>query len=132
MAWHHLLLDLYGCDLGALNDEVILEKVFRDLSRLMNLRIIAGPMIVRYVGEVGSPSGEGLSGFIIVAESHVSIHTDVRTGYASIDVYSCKEFDVERVEDYLSEVFKPARTERRLILRGAPARRADAAAIERA
>ncbi len=101
-----------------MDDERLLRDVFDELSRLMDLRIIAGPVIVRYVGEEGSPSGEGLSGFMIVAESHVSIHTDIRTGYASVDVYSCKEFDRERVERYLVEVFKPEKVERRFLLRG--------------
>ena len=112
------MLDLYGCSGDSLDDERLLRDVFDELSRLMDLRIIAGPVIVRYVGEEGSPSGEGLSGFMIVAESHVSIHTDIRTGYASVDVYSCKEFDRERVERYLVEVFKPEKVERRFLLRG--------------
>jgi len=118
MAWYHLMLDLYGCPEDSLDDERLLRDVFDELSRLMDLRIIAGPVMVRYVGEEGSPSGEGLSGFMIVAESHVSIHTDIRTGYASVDVYSCKEFDRERVEKYLIEVFKPEKVERKFLLRG--------------
>ncbi|MCD6421376.1 MAG: S-adenosylmethionine decarboxylase [Thaumarchaeota archaeon] len=118
MTWYHLMLDLYGCSKDSLDDERLLRDVFDELSRLMDLRIIAGPVIVRYVGEEGSPSGEGLSGFMIVAESHVSIHTDIRTGYASVDVYSCKEFDRERVERYLVGVFKPERVERSFLLRG--------------
>ena len=96
-----------------------MKEIFSKLSKLMGLQIIAGPVIVRYVGEEGSPSGEGLSGFMIVAESHVSIHTDIRTSYASIDVYSCKEFDQEAVISYLLEVFKPRKIEKKFIPRGA-------------
>ena len=118
MAWCHLLIDLYGCDVKSLDDRRLLEKALRDLSDIMGLRIIVGPILVHYVGEEGSLSGEGYSGFVIVAESHVSIHTDIRTGYASIDVYSCKEFDVQRIEEYLSAAFKPTRIEKQLVLRG--------------
>ena len=118
MAWYHLLLDLHGCDVNNLSDKALLEKVFNDLSRLMEMHIIAGPVIVRYVGKEDSPSGEGLSGFMIVAESHVSIHTDIRTRYASIDVYSCKEFDIELIENYLVEVFKPEKVEKKFVVRG--------------
>ena len=57
--------------------------------------------------------------FMVVAESHVSIHTDIRTSYASIDVYSCKKFDQDSVINYLLEVFKPEKMEKKLILRGA-------------
>ncbi|MCD6341851.1 MAG: S-adenosylmethionine decarboxylase [Thaumarchaeota archaeon] len=118
MAWYHLLLDLYGCDVRNLNDESLLQEAFRDLSKILDMHVIAGPLIVRYVGKKDSPSGEGLSGFMIVAESHVSIHTDIRTGYASIDVYSCKEFDADQVEEYLRGIFKPKKLEKRFILRG--------------
>ena len=130
MTWYHLLLDFYGCDLGALNREEVLKKAFEELSRLMDLQIIAGPIIVRYVGKEGSPSGEGLSGFMIVAESHVSIHTDIRTGYASIDVYSCKKFDSQLVEEYLVKAFKPQTVRRKMILRGALKKEAEQPAIE--
>lgn len=118
MAWHHLLIDLFGCDVKRLDDEALLKKMFNDLSRLMEMHVIAGPLIVRYAGREGSPSGEGLSGFMIIAESHVSIHTDTRTRYASIDVYSCKEFDVESIENYLADAFKPDRIEKKLVIRG--------------
>ncbi|MCX8187669.1 MAG: S-adenosylmethionine decarboxylase [Nitrososphaeria archaeon] len=118
MAWRHLLLDLHGCDRNSLNDEKLVRGALKELSDIMGLHIIAGPIIVHYVGREGSLSGEGLSGFVIVAESHVSIHTDIRTGYASIDVYSCKEFDIESIEEYLRGEFKPSRIHKKTVLRG--------------
>ena len=118
MAWHHLMLDLYGCRLEALADKGLVRRVFEELSRILKLKMVTEPAITYYSGESGSPSGEGVSGFVIVAESHLSIHTDLRTGFASIDVYSCKEFDSEVVERYLIEVFGAERVERRFFLRG--------------
>ena len=132
MAWCHLLVDLYGCNVDSLNNKELLEKALRDLSDIMGLRIILGPILVHYAGKEGSPSGEGYSGFVVVAESHVSIHTDIRTGYASIDVYSCKEFDVQRIEEYLSRVFEPAEIEKQLILRGLMLEKAGSTAAGRA
>jgi len=118
MAWHHLMLDLYGCRPEALADKGLVRRVFEELSRILRLRMITEPLITYYSGESGSPSGEGISGFVVVAESHLSIHTDLRTGFASIDVYSCKEFDPGVVERYLIEVFGAERVERRFFLRG--------------
>ena len=118
MAWHHLMLDLYGCRPEALADKGLVRRVFEELSRILKLKMVTEPVIIYYSGESGSPSGEGVSGFVIVAESHLSIHTDLRTGFASIDVYSCKEFDSEVVERYLIEVFGAERVERRFFLRG--------------
>ena len=118
MAWYHLLLDMYGCDPGNLNDKSLMEKAFKRLADFMEMHTIAGPVIVRYVGEENSPSGEGLSGFMIIAESHVSMHTDIRTNYLSIDVYSCKKFDVDVIENYLTRIFKPQKIEKKFIIRG--------------
>ena len=118
MAWHHLMLDLYGCKPEALGDKSLVRRIFEDLSKIMDLRMVTEPVIIYYSGEKDSPSGEGISGFVIVAESHLSIHTDLRTNFASIDVYSCKEFDVEVVEKYLIEVFGAERVEKKFFLRG--------------
>jgi len=118
MTWYHLMLDLYGCRPEALADKGLVRRVFEELSRILKLRMITEPVITYYSGESGSPSGEGISGFVVVAESHLSIHTDLRTGFASIDVYSCKEFDPGVVERYLIEVFGAERVERRFFPRG--------------
>lgn len=126
MAWYHLILDMYGCRRReALEDEGLLLGAFQRLVQMMGMKVIGGPLIVRYVGEEGSPSGQGLSGFIIVAESHISIHTDITTGYVSADIYSCKEFDEEGVERLLVELFEPEEVERRFLVRGS--RRAERA-----
>ncbi|HDD56645.1 MAG TPA: S-adenosylmethionine decarboxylase proenzyme [Nitrososphaeria archaeon] len=118
MVWHHLMLDLYGCKPEALGDKSLVRRIFEDLSKIIDLRMITEPVIIYYSGESDSPSGEGVSGFVIVAESHLSIHTDLRTNFASIDVYSCKEFDAEVVERYLIKVFGAERVERKFFLRG--------------
>ncbi len=118
MAWYHFMLDLHECAGERLEDRELLLKAFRDLAEMMEMRIIGGPLVVHYVGEEGSPSGQGLSGFVIVAESHISIHTDTLTNYVSVDVYSCKRFDPEKVEEYLVKLFKASRVERRFLVRG--------------
>lgn len=112
------MLDLYGCKPEVLGDKKLLRRVFEELSNLMKIRMIVDPTIIYYSGKEGSPSGEGLSGFVIIAESHLSIHTDLRTNFASIDVYSCKEFDIEAIEKYLTKIFEAERIEKKFFLRG--------------
>ncbi len=118
MPWYHMLLDLHGCRRDALEDVRLVEETLRKLSDMMETRIIAGPVVVHYVGGEGSPSGQGVSGFVVVAESHIAIHTDITTDYVSVDVYSCKEFDQERVERFLVELFQAKQVERRFMVRG--------------
>jgi len=49
----------------------------------------------------------GVSGVVIVAESHISVHTWPEKGYAALDVYTCGEnADPEKAVDYILEQFK--------------------------
>ena len=48
----------------------------------------------------------GLSGFVIIAESHIAIHTYPSLGFATLDVFSCREFDCETAIGFFVEKFK--------------------------
>lgn len=114
----HLLVDLYGCEEEKIADKEFIERVLNELPSLLKMNKISEPMIVEYKGKVGSFDKGGITGIVFIAESHVSIHTWRGYNFASIDVFSCKEFDAEEVERYLIEKFKPKRIERHLIVRG--------------
>jgi len=47
----------------------------------------------------------GVSGIVIIAESHLSVHTWPQRSYLSADFFSCKEFDVEKATDILFKAF---------------------------
>ena len=47
-------------------------------------------------------SGGGVSGFVLIAESPISIHTFVERYYVNIDIFSCKSFDADQVTRDLS------------------------------
>jgi S-adenosylmethionine decarboxylase len=48
------------------------------------------------------PRASGLSGFIVLAESHLSFHSFVESEFVFLDVFSCKPFDPEAVKDFLA------------------------------
>ena len=54
-------------------------------------------------------------GFVLIAESHISIHTFPERGYLSLDIFSCKDFDHEQAVDYATELFGIARHEINLV-----------------
>jgi len=77
----HLILDLYGCDPGILND-------YEELQRLLEASLVmAKANILRIIGEKFEPQGVTL--LALLAESHASIHTWPEIGYAAIDLYTC-------------------------------------------
>lgn len=79
----HILAEFTGCDQGLLNDQKAIEAILLDAARR------SGATIVNSVFHRYNP--HGLSGIIVIAESHISIHTWPEYGYAAVDFFTCGE-----------------------------------------
>src|SRR5215813_9702434 len=78
---HHTLLDFYGCDSRRL-------KRSRDIKALLCAAVReGGGRIVKAVFHNFSPYG--VSGVVVITESHVTIHTWPEHSYAAVDIFSC-------------------------------------------
>ena len=64
------------------------------------------------------PEDAGITGVVIVAESHIAIHTFPEKRFVSLDVFSCKDFDTQKAVSSLVEAFQIGRFETHLINRG--------------
>ena len=84
----HLTMDLYGCDAHALSSKELIYVMLDELPGLLKMRKITKPQILPYGGTKGTFDRGGISAFVIIATSHISIHTFVRQRYASIDIFS--------------------------------------------
>lgn len=104
----HLIFDAYGCDPKKLNDPKLCLQVLKDVCKLGNMRPLCDPVLVAATGNetLGGKDPGGYSGFLIIQESHISIHTFVKRGFITIDVYSCKAFKSEGIVEYLRDAFK--------------------------
>jgi len=78
-----LLVEFYGCDSNGLNDKEMLRTALRDAA------ILAGATIVADVFHEFNP--HGISGVVVIAESHLAIHTWPEFGYAAVDLFTCGE-----------------------------------------
>lgn len=77
----HLILDLYDCDPGILDD-------YDELTRLLEAALnMAGATILRIFGEKFEP--QGVTILALLAESHASVHSWPELGYAAVDLYTC-------------------------------------------
>ncbi len=113
----HQTLDCYKCDEKAIDD---LENVSRFLNELVSsigMRKMLEP-IVMYAPPVTEKDGGGVSGFVMINESHISIHTFPNRRFITMDVYSCKKFDTEKVKEIVTKFFGAAVFEENLISRG--------------
>ena len=99
----HLLIDGYGADPELLADQSLIEEFLDEFPSQIGMTKISSPQIHNYVGEV--PEDWGVSGFVIIAESHISIHTFPDRQYVNIDIFSCKEFDDQSTLDKLQTRF---------------------------
>lgn len=107
----HVLIEYYDCDHDILASHVLIEKYMNEAA------IIAGATVVDSVFHHFNPYG--VSGAVIIAESHISIHTWPEYGYASVDVYTCgDEVNPWKAFDYLEVQFKANRSESIEIPRG--------------
>lgn len=77
----HFLIEAYRCDAEKLNDPVFLKTVLEqaaDKSKATLLNVA-----------IHKFEPQGVTGFALLAQSHISIHTWPETNYAAVDVYTC-------------------------------------------
>ncbi len=110
-----LLLDCYGADLNKLENLDLIKSVLECLPRKLGLNKISKPLVISYKAEDDKESG--ISGVILIAESHISIHTYPKKNFAVIDVFSCKEFNVEDTVEFLKKQFRFKKINQQLIVR---------------
>ena len=112
----HLMLDGYGCDKKRLQDLNLIYKILDELPKRIGMTKIMPPYVFRYSGV--KPEDWVLSGFVLIAESHISIHTFPEKAFVSVDIFSCKHFDAEFAGTYLKNAFEMAKVESRMLDRG--------------
>ena len=95
----HYLLDLRGC-----NPEKIKSLEFVQ-EALKNAALAAKATIVEVAFHEFSPFG--ISGMVVIAESHLAIHTWPEYGFAAVDVFTCGDLIDPRVAaDFLIKEFE--------------------------
>jgi S-adenosylmethionine decarboxylase len=112
----HLIIDGYGVDPEKAND---LNFIFDVLDRTpdeIGMTKIMPPYVFRYCGV--QEQDMGISGIVLIAESHISIHTFPVHGHINIDIFSCKEFDAEAMIDAMRRNFNATHVETHVLKRG--------------
>ena len=100
----HALLNLYGCDPEVLNDLPYLQSLLRQTA------IDLKATVVDEVFHTFAP--HGVSGVVVIAESHLAVHTWPEHGYAAVDLFTCSETtQLSRLADLLRARFKASHIE---------------------
>jgi S-adenosylmethionine decarboxylase len=97
-----------------------LNEIFNFLNELpekIGMTKISQPHVFKYSGAV--PDDWGVTGVVILAESHCSIHTfPDREGFVTLDIYSCKDFPADKVITEIERFFQSEAYECKIIQRG--------------
>ncbi len=92
----HILIDFFDCDVEFLNHRKTIEDCLSEAA------IICGATIVEKVIHQFNP--HGISGVIVIAESHIAIHTWPENQFVAIDIFTCGDcLNAERAIDFLKK-----------------------------
>ena len=98
----HLIIDGHGGDPKRLGNPKFIYRFLDTCPAQIGMEKVSSPQVFQY-----TDSGEQeISGFVLLAESHISIHIFPKRAYVNIDVFSCKEFDPEQVAKRLQQRFR--------------------------
>ena len=107
----HVIAELWDCNEGKLNDMSYIEQVFVDAA------LKAGAEVREVAFHKFAP--HGVSGVVIISESHLTIHSFPEHGYASIDVYTCGDrIDPNVAAQFIVEALEAGKNETVEVPRG--------------
>jgi S-adenosylmethionine decarboxylase len=89
-------------DRAALDDTAVVHSFLRELPGRVRMQVLAGPLVER---EEGESDKAGVSGIVLLRESHAAIHTYPALAEAFLDLFSCRHFEVAEVAAVFEEFF---------------------------
>ena len=114
---YHMIMDCYGCDPKTIDSIEVCYNYLDEITEIMKVHKQSPPFVV-YTDPIKYPDKAGISGWIPIVESGVSIHTLTPTDFVSIDVYSCKKYNIDDIRNFTKKTFKPKEIEEKFFLRG--------------
>jgi S-adenosylmethionine decarboxylase len=107
----HILAEFFNCDKDILNNSTQIEKLMIDAAKEANATVLST--------SVRTFEPFGVSAVVIIAESHLTIHTWPEYGYAAVDFFTCgDQADPWKAYLFLIKELKAKRTTEKEVLRG--------------
>lgn len=95
-----------------LADPAVVDRFLVSLVGAIGMTVLVGPLVGI---ESGPPELAGVSGVVILLESHAAIHTYPAVGEAFLDVFSCRPFDAGAAATVLQAYFGGHRVEETML-----------------
>ena len=113
----HVTIDASGCNKRKLASVTLVYDILNKLPDKIGMTKMTLPYVVKWMDKFANGT-EGVSGFVMIAESHISIHTFPDQDYVFMDIFSCRHFDAEQAIKYLVGAFDSTKYERNIQKRG--------------
>jgi S-adenosylmethionine decarboxylase len=111
----HLMLELYNVDRETLSNEPLIRSVLDQYPGRVGMEKVSPVHL--YEIETSNPLDAGLSGFVVIAQSHISLHAWPEYGEVDIDICSCKEFIQEDAVAFARDIFHTDDVEAHFVVR---------------
>ena len=113
----HLLLEAYGSPREKLIDVGKISSLLDILPEKLEMTKIMPPYVFKYDG--GEVKEDwGISGVVLIAESHIALHTFPEKEFFTLDIFSCKDFDVRFAVDFVLDILEPVHFDETVLTRG--------------
>lgn len=99
------MIDLNLCSGDRLSDLQLCHRFLSELPHLIAMTPITEVEVFWYTGDP-DPDEHGITGNVIIAESHITIHTYPHKQFAFIDVFSCKPFNTDLALAHAVDTFE--------------------------
>ena len=107
----HLMLEVYDCPRKYLDDPNAIRQLLLAAARGARATVI-DTMVHRF-------RPQGVSGVVVIAESHLTIHTWPEYGCAALDMFSCSpQIDLDQIAEHLARELRARRIDARVVERG--------------
>jgi S-adenosylmethionine decarboxylase len=110
------MFELYGCDAQRLEDATTIRKILEDLPSHINMTAVS-PVHLYNISECTDEADNGLSGFVIIAQSHISLHAWPPYHELDVDICSCQPFDPDVAVQFAKELTGAQRVETHFVTR---------------
>ena len=101
MIGRHLLIDFHEVSAERLDDAELLSRLLAEAARRGGLTPLGPPVLHRF-------EGGGLTGYLLLSESHIAVHTYPELGFAALDIFACGSGDPRAALDVFADGAGPA------------------------
>jgi S-adenosylmethionine decarboxylase len=108
---YHLMLELYGCEAEKINSRKFLHQAVKAAVKKGGLTNL-GSRFHQF-------DPQGVTGFTLLAQSHISLHTWPEYGYLVLDIFTCGDQEqADNLADHFLKRLRPTRVNRQVLRKG--------------